>query len=100
MDALNQVRKQLKIRCLTSPKTLLTQTTENYNEQESLWTDVELLERSRYILYKMQPDWEEDEIEIMNHLFSRFPVLQTAYELTQKLRVWYNSRNIGKNIQC
>jgi hypothetical protein len=35
----------------------------------------------------MQPDWEEDEKEIMEHLFSSYPVLQTAYELTQKLRI-------------
>ena len=98
MDALNLVRKQLKTQCLTNPQTLLRQTTEYNVEQESIWTDVELLKRSRYIICKMQPEWDEDEIEIMNHLFSSFPVLQTAYELTQKLRLWYNSKNIGKHI--
>ncbi len=98
MEALNQVRKQLKTQCLTNPQTLLKHTTEYDTEQESIWTDVELLERSRYIICKMQHEWDEDEIEIMNHLFSTFPVLQTAYELTQKLRLWYNSKNIGKHI--
>jgi transposase len=98
MDALNQVRKQLKTKCLINPKTLLMQTTEYDTEQESPWTDVELLERSRYILCKMQPEWDDDDKEIMNHLFYSFPVLQTAYELTQKLRNWYDSKNIGKHI--
>jgi transposase len=98
MAALNLVRKQLKTQCLTNSQTLLKLTTENDIEQESIWTDVELLERSRYIICKMQSEWDEDEIEIMNHLFSTFPVLQTAYELTQKLRLWYKSKNIGRHI--
>lgn len=98
MDALQQVRKQLKTGCLTSDKTLVKQTSETNPEQEKAWTDIELLERSRYILCKMQPEWEEDETEMMGYLFKRFPVLETAYELTQKLRLWYNGRNIGKNI--
>jgi transposase len=95
---MNQVRKQLKTQCLTDSQNLLTQTTSDNTGQDTPWTDVELLERSRYILCKMQPDWEEDEIEIMNHLFSSFPILQTAYELTQQLRQWYHRGNIGKHI--
>ena len=47
----------------------------------------------------MQPDWEEDEKEMMEQLFRSYPVLQTAYELTQQLRLWYNGRNIGKNLR-
>jgi len=98
IEALNLLRKQLKTQCLTNSQTLLKQTTEYDSEQESIWTDVELLERSRYIICKMQTEWDEDEIEIMEHLFSTFPILQTAYELTQKLRLWYISKNIGKHI--
>ncbi len=98
MDALQQVRKQLKTQCLTHDKTLAKQIAIDNPGQERVWTDIELLERSRYILYKMQADWEEDEQEIMNYLFTSYPVLQRAYELTQKLRLWYNSRNIGKHI--
>ncbi len=98
MDALQQVRKQLKTQCLISDKTLVKQTANPNPEQEKAWTDVELLERSRYILCKMQTDWEADEKEIMDYLFANYPVLKTAYELTQKLRLWYNGQNIGKNI--
>jgi transposase len=97
MDALQQVRKQLKTQCLTNDKTLINQQ-EGDQEQDRAWTDIELLERSRYILCKMQPDWDDDEKEMMDHLFNSFPVLQSAYQLTQKLRLWYNGRNIGKNI--
>ena len=98
MDALNHVRKQIKTQCINDTKTLLAPTKDDNSGQESPWTDVELLERSRYILCKMQSDWEEDETEIMNHLFPKFPVLQKSYELTQKLRHWYNGKNIGKHI--
>jgi len=100
MDALQQVRKQLKTKCLTSDKTLANQSGEGFAEQQKAWTDIELLERSRYTLCKMYPDWEDDEKEMMEHLFKSYPVLNTAYELTQKLRVWYNGRNIGKHIDA
>jgi len=99
MDALQQVRKQLKTQCLNNDKALVKQSDGDL-AQERIWTDIELLQRSRYILCKMQPDWEEDEKEIMDHLFNSFPVLQTAYLLTQKLRLWYNGRNIGKNLNA
>lgn len=98
MDALQQVRKQIKTQCLNNDKTHAKQT-DNNPDSEKTWSDIELLERSRYIVCKMQPDWEEDEKEMMEQLFSRYPVLQTAYELTQQLRLWYNGRNIGKSLR-
>jgi transposase len=98
MDALQQVRKQIKTQCINNNKTLAKQTTDN-PESEKTWSDIELLERSRYIVCKMQPDWEEDEKEMMEQLFRSYPVLQTAYELTQQLRLWYNGRNVGKNLR-
>ena len=95
MDALQQVRKQLKIKCLNDEKTIVHSGT---TEQKRQWSDIELLERSRYVLFKMQSEWEEDETEMMEYLFVQFPDLQTAYNLTQKLRLWYNGKNIGKSI--
>ena len=92
MDALQQVRRQLKTHCLNSEKILIT------SEDEKAWTNIELLERSRYILCKMEADWEEDEKEMMAPLFHHYPVLKTAYALTQQLRNWYHGRNIGKHI--
>lgn len=103
MEALQQVRKQIKTKCLTDDKTSASRTFDSYRienntEEEKVWTDVELLEHSRYILCKMETDWQEDETEKMDHLFKNYPVLKTAYELTQKLRLWYNSSNIGKHL--
>ncbi len=98
LDALQMVRRQLKVQCLNSNKTITKENSEETNEVEKTWTDIELLERSRYSLVKMEIDWEDDEKEMMEELFERYPVLKTAYDLTQKLRLWYNSSNVGKNI--
>ncbi len=35
---------------------------------------------------------------MMSQLFSQYPVLKTAYDLTQQLRSWYNRRNIGNDL--
>lgn len=95
MDALQQVRKQIKDQCLNNP--VYTRPSET-KADEKVWTDIELLERSRYILFKMEIDWDADDKEIMDTLFDKFPVLKTAYILTQKLRQWYNAKSIGRNI--
>ena len=97
MDALQQVRKELKTECLNHDKTLGHQSGPTSTEQERPWTEIELLERSRYTLYKMEGDWEETEKETMAHLFSNYPQLKKAYGLTQQLRLWYNGTNVGKH---
>lgn len=65
MDALQQVRKQLKTDCVS-----INENTKSVNKtnDEKMWTTVELSKRSRYILFKMQTDWEEEEKEIMRLL--------------------------------
>ena len=95
LDALQQVRKQLKTQYINQETILVKSDTD---EQQTHWSYIELLERSRYILFKMQDEWEEDELEIMQQLFYRFPILETAYRLTQKLRLWYQGKNIGKSM--
>lgn len=91
MDALQQVRKQLKTQCLISEATLILP-----GKKQTVWTDVELLERSRYIVCKMQSEWNEDEKQMMAHLFDNYTALKQAYDLTQKLRQWYHRKNIGR----
>ncbi len=99
MDALQQVRKRIKTTCLLSEKTIVPQTQLPENPvTEKVWSTIEMLERSRYLLFKMESEWEDDEREIAEALFKIYPVLETAYQLTQKLRTWYNGRNIGKNL--
>ena len=61
-------------------------------------TEVEYIERSRYILYKKQILWEPEEKEIMLYLFDRYPTLAKAYYLTEKIRSWYDKKNIGKDL--
>lgn len=90
LDALQTVRRQIKTQLINQQQSIQL----NSNR---LWSEVELLERSRYLLMKMQDDWDDDEQQIMDYLFKRFTVLQTAYQLTQKLRLWYNAKNIGKH---
>ena len=57
-----------------------------------------MLERSRYIVTQLQEDWDEEQQEIMNHLFEKYPTYQKAYQLTYTLRKWYHKTNVGRNI--
>ena len=98
MDALQQVRKQLKTACLLQNKTTENTLVPSPATDDIRWTDMELLERSRYLLCKMELDFDTDDKEMAAQIFAKFPVLKTAYDLTQKLRNWYNGRNIGKHI--
>jgi len=91
MDALQTVRRQLKDQAINKEQNIQL-------SGHRFWSEIELLERSRYLLAKMQPEWDEDEQQMMDYLFKIFPVLQTAYQLTQKLRLWYNAKNIGKHL--
>jgi hypothetical protein len=59
-------------------------------------TRVEMLTRSRYLLYKMKDKWTPHQQQRAALLFETFPVLKTAYELTQQLRSWLDKTNVGK----
>jgi transposase len=89
MDALQQVRSQIKVNCLNATTA----------QADAGWTDIELLERSRYTLYKMETEWEDEEKETMSYLFKNYPVLEQAYKLTVQLRRWYDRKNIGSDIE-
>lgn len=95
LDALQQVRKEIKNECLNNPG--IKRNGMSLECQEEQWTEIELLERSRYTLYKKEIDWEREEISMMKYLFSHYPILKKAYELTQKLREWYDRKYIGVN---
>lgn len=60
------------------------------------WTKVELLEKSKYILYKSKITWGMDERLVGMELFRHFPQLETAYNLVEEIRDWYDKKNIGK----
>lgn len=57
---------------------------------------VEMLARSRYVLFKQPGDWTHSQQKRATLLFTAYPSLQKAYELTQKIRNWLSKENIGK----
>ena len=101
MDALQQVRRKIKTSVITKikPETKSEdQSKEDHQSKEEIeWTEAEQIERSRYILCKMESEWEDDEKKMMSCLFNTHPKLQKAYELTQKIRNWYEKKNLKKH---
>ena len=62
-------------------------------------TTLELLARSRYLLYKFKGDWTESQQERANVLFEHYPQIKIAYQLAATFRKWYRKEQIGKPIQ-
>ena len=87
MDALNTVRLEIKQK--------LKQSKEPSTINPNGWTDVELLEKSRYLLYKMWDVLEQEEKIILEVVFKKHPVLNQAYNLVQQIRSWYDKKNVG-----
>lgn len=61
-------------------------------------TELELLARSRYLLYKYESDWTDTQKERAEILFKEYPQIKKAYELSLKFRTWYRKDNIGSDI--
>ena len=57
---------------------------------------IELLTRSRYVLFKRTSNWTASQQKRANHLFETFPQLKDTYELTQQIRKWLDKENIGQ----
>ena len=51
----------------------------------------QLLARSRYLLYKHEQNWTQQQSIRANILFDRFPDIKKAYDLTQNLSSIYNT---------
>lgn len=91
LDALNTVRLRIKHQ--------LKQSTQPNAINPNQWTDVELLEKTKYLLYKRSPMLDPEETQLLNHLFTQHPDLYKAYNLTEQIRSWYDSKNIGQPLQ-
>jgi transposase len=91
MEALNQVRLEIK----NEIKHAKIINRNNPNE----WTDVELLEKVRYLLFKMEYELDEEQKQLLKFVFNKYSVLQTAYDLVQTIRMWYHKNNIGKPLK-
>lgn len=57
---------------------------------------IEILTRSRYVLFKRTQNWTASQQKRATLLFETFPQLQAAYELTLQIRQWLDKENIGK----
>ena len=62
-------------------------------------TFLELLARSRYLLYKYPDDWTPSQKERSLALFNHYPEIEKSYKLSCSFRTWYRKENIGKSKQ-
>jgi len=57
---------------------------------------IELLTRSRYVLFKRTEKWTVSQQKRAALLFKTFPQIEQTYKLTQQIREWLDKKNIGK----
>jgi transposase len=57
---------------------------------------LELLARSRYLLYKYPHQWTQTQHYRAMALFEKFPQIQKSYQLACDFRTWYKKEHIGK----
>lgn len=62
-------------------------------------THLELLAKSRYLLFKFPEKWEDYQKERAEILFSEYPEIKTAYDRVCEFRKWMKSDNVGKNTE-
>lgn len=67
----------------------------NQPKLENGETHLELLARSRYLLYKFPWQWSESQKTRAQVLFTHYPSLKKAYDLICKFRRWYRKDFIG-----
>ncbi len=90
MDALNTVRLNIK-------KTL--KITDNINKNNpNGWTDLEFLEKAKYLTYKLMDELELEQKNLLKQLLLKFPTLKEAYGYVEEIRNWYSRENINKHI--
>jgi transposase len=89
-DALNTVRLNIK-------KALKITDDINKNNPNG-WTDLELLEKTKYLTYKTQDELDTEQKTLLNQVLDKFPTLKEAYGYVQEIRNWYSRENIGKHI--
>lgn len=91
MDALNTVRLNLKKNIKIEDET------EKSNNPHD-WTDLEFLEKTKYLTYKMKKELDSEQSKLMDKLLNKFPLLNEAYGYVQEIRNWYDKKNIGRHL--
>ncbi len=62
-------------------------------------TPLEILARSRYLLYKYEQDWTDNQSERAKALFAGYPQIQKAYNLSCLFREWYSKKYVGRDLE-
>jgi len=60
-------------------------------------TPLEILAKSRYLLFKFSHQWEDYQKERADILFKEYPEIKKAYDLICKFRNWMSRDNVGKD---
>lgn len=91
-DALQGVRNRIRKEIIEQmPKG------KRQKKDESLLSELELLQKSRYLLSQSRIKWTEDQKEIMQQVFENYPELEKAYQITQNFKSWYDKGNAKKD---
>ena len=57
----------------------------------------EVLHRSRYLLFKYEDQWNEEQEKRAQCLFDKYPEFEKIYVKILNFRTWYSKDNIGKD---
>jgi len=60
-------------------------------------TLMELLARSRYLLFKMPADWSTNQQARAEALFAYCPAIKQVFDLVISFKKWFNKNNVGKS---
>ena len=93
-----QQEEQRKLQCSLEGKRFIKKKFK-YKEQktENGETPMELLARSRFLLFKYDSQWTESQKQRAETLFKLYPEIQQAYKLSCQFRKWYRKENIGND---
>ena len=102
IEAVQEIRIKYRWEAIDLENEILNQAKDNKTKPEIQIfgngdTRKQLLARSRYLLYKSRDKWTKSQGERADILFSEYPDLKKAYNLSNKLRGIYN-QNILKSV--
>ena len=97
-EAHKQAEKLRKQQCAMEEKPYVPR---KFKEKETKFangeTALEMLARSRYLLFKFPGEWTATQKERAEIMFEKFPQIRTAYHLACSFRTWYRKENIAKD---
>lgn len=94
--------QSLRIRCKQEELSKIPVTKKERREYEKATklingeSRIEMLTRSRYLLFKKEEDWTVSQQKRAALLFETFPQIKATYLLTQQIRSWLDKSNVGK----